>query len=261
MSDPRAFYDALADLYHLVFEDWDHSMTRQGQVLAAVLRRWPEPRRLVLDASAGIGTQMLALALRGFKVVGSDVSIRALLRARRESQLRGVRSNLAAADIRTLPFRSGCADIALTCDNSLPHLLSLEEIRGAILELRRCVRPGGGVVISMRDYVRMPPGTREHRPHGEREWNGHRYLVEQEWEWHGETYTLTMRIQPVDGSPEAALELSTAYFAVGLDDVLGLMEDAGLSDVQRVDGLFYQPLLIGTVPPMAPARAASHFYP
>jgi SAM-dependent methyltransferase len=244
--DPREFYDGLADRYHLIFENWDLSIAHQADALASVLQRWPTPRRRILDAAIGIGTQALGLATRGFHVVGSDIAVRALLRARRESHMRRVPLDLAAADFRALPFRSHFADIALACDNALPHLLSLAGMRTAIMELARCARPGGGVVISMRDYTPLPPGTRERRPYGEREWNGHRYRGEQEWEWHGSTYTLTLRLEPLGESHDERIELRTEYFAVSIDEVLQLMRDAGLNDVQRVDGVFYQPLLIGT---------------
>lgn len=248
MNDPRVFYDGLAEFYHLIFEDWDHSMARQGEALASVIEeRWPGPRRCVMDASCGIGTQAIALALRGFDVIGSDVSIKSLLRGRRESHGRGVRPGSVAADFRALPFRSGCADVVLACDNSIPHLLSSRDIRTAISELMRCARPGGGVIISMREYTPMPRGTREERPYGEREWNGHRYLAEQEWEWHGPTYTLTMRFRALDRPHEERIEFNTTYLAVAIEDVMQVMLDAGLRDVQRVDGVFFQPLLVGTV--------------
>lgn len=247
MSNPRDFYDGLADTYHLIFKDWDRSIARQGEALAAVIERWPGSPRRVLDASCGIGTQTIALALRGFDVVGSDIAVRALVRARREAQARGAGAEWAAADFRALPFRTGWADVALACDNAIPHVRSLRDVRTAISELARCVRPGGGVLISMRDYTRRPAGTRERRPYGQREWNGRRYVAEQEWVWQGATYALTLRFRPVDTSSAKAIEFRTTYFAVAIEDVLQVMRDAGLGDVQRLDDAFYQPLLIGIV--------------
>jgi SAM-dependent methyltransferase len=250
MNDPQGFYDALADSYHLIFEDWERSIARQGDALAAVLtERWPFPDRRVLDAAVGIGTQALGLALRGFQMIGADLSTRAVARAKREAVRRHVTMTLVAADFRFLPFTSGCADIVIACDNALPHLLSLRAMATAISELRRCVRPGGGVVISMRDYATPPPpGTVELRPYGEREWNGRRVVAEQEWHWEGPTYRLVLRVRPVDGDTRNVVEAATTYFAAPIGDILGLLTDAGLRDVRRLDGPFYQPLLVGTVP-------------
>jgi len=32
------FYDELAPLYHLIFQDWDASVERQGEQLTAIIR-------------------------------------------------------------------------------------------------------------------------------------------------------------------------------------------------------------------------------
>ena len=246
MTDPRQFYDQLAEAFHLIFEDWDQSIERQAAVLTGVLERWPPQTGLVLDAAAGIGTQLLGLSARGYQLVGSDISVRALCRARAESKSRKFNAIFAAADFRALPFRSRCADVAIACDNALPHLTSTAEIAVAIREIARCVRPGGGVVISVRDYVPQPTGTRQIVPYGEREWEGRLYLAEQEWEWHGRFYNLRLRIRPLDDSPDALVDVQTTYFAVSIAELLDVMRGAGLTDVQQLDGVYYQPLLIGT---------------
>ena len=65
----RGFYDELADAYHLVFEDWDAAMRRQGRLLAALLPP-PAAAEPVLDCACGIGTQALGLAAPGYAVEG-----------------------------------------------------------------------------------------------------------------------------------------------------------------------------------------------
>jgi 2-polyprenyl-3-methyl-5-hydroxy-6-metoxy-1,4-benzoquinol methylase len=68
------FYDELAPLYHLIFQDWHASNARQGEQLQRIIHsQWPQ-RRSVLDVSCGIGTQASALAMRGFRVKASDLS-------------------------------------------------------------------------------------------------------------------------------------------------------------------------------------------
>lgn len=55
------FYDEFAPLYHLIFQDWDASIERQGEQLKRILQaEWPG-HETVLDVSCGIGTQSLAL--------------------------------------------------------------------------------------------------------------------------------------------------------------------------------------------------------
>jgi SAM-dependent methyltransferase len=156
---------------------------------------------------------------------------------------------VVAADFRWLPFATGTAPALIACDNALPHLLSLAEIRRALEEFKRCVRPGGGILISVRDYGDPPPaGTVEHRPYGERHWNGRRVFAEQEWQWHGATYEVLLRIRPLDDDSPAIVAVQTTYLAVPVSAILEVMRDIGLDGVERLDGAFYQPLLIGTVP-------------
>jgi len=95
-GDAAQFYDALAEYYDLIFEDWDASMARQGGALEQLIRAElgvavPETVR-VLDVACGIGTQALPLALRGFQVTGRDISAGAIARLRREAEARHVAS-------------------------------------------------------------------------------------------------------------------------------------------------------------------------
>ena len=54
----QAFYDELAPLYHLVYENWEASVARQGKALASLIgEHWGAGARTVLDAAVGIGTR------------------------------------------------------------------------------------------------------------------------------------------------------------------------------------------------------------
>jgi len=127
----REFYDELAPLYHLVYEDWEASVARQGAALASLIAEcWGADARAVLDAALGIGTQALGLIRRGFRVTGSDVSIGAVSRARREAATRDLPLVSLVADFRALPVRSAAFDVVLVCDNALPHLDGDADIEG-----------------------------------------------------------------------------------------------------------------------------------
>lgn len=249
MNSVQSFYDALAESFHLIFEDWPRSIERQADALTGVLsERWGLQSGLLLDVAAGIGTQSLGLAARGFEVIAADLSERAVGRAVREAGQRGISLPVTVADFRLLPFASASVQALIACDNALPHLLSLSEIRGALEEFKRCVRPGGAIVLSTRDYRDPPPaGTVEHRPYGERLWNGRRFFAEQEWRWEGATYELLLRIRPLDDDSSATVVARATYLAVPVSTILELMKEIGLSSVARLDDVYYQPLLVGTV--------------
>ncbi len=146
------FYDELADDYHLIYPDWEASLRRQGEALHALIGM--EQAR-VLDCSCGIGTQAIGLALRGHRVTGTDLSPRAAARAAREGARRNVSLHTAAADMRCLPFPDGRFDVVVCADNALPHLLTEHDVRTALAEMRRVLRPAGLLLVSTRPYDRV----------------------------------------------------------------------------------------------------------
>src|SRR5436190_4818563 len=97
------FYDRLAPYYHLLYPNWDASVGRQSRGLAHVLGEFGVPPGSdVLDAACGIGTQALGLAQLGYRVTASDLSPRAVDRAREEAKTRGLSMAFAVADLRHL---------------------------------------------------------------------------------------------------------------------------------------------------------------
>ena len=119
------FYDRLAQLYDLIFVDWDATMEQQAGHLAATIRElWGADVRTVLDVACGIGTQSIGLAKKGFAVTASDLSARAVERAKVEARQRGVQIDFSVCDMRTAHDHHGRQfDLVISCDNAMPHLL------------------------------------------------------------------------------------------------------------------------------------------
>lgn len=245
------FYDAFADDYHLLYADWNDSITRQGAALDALIRANLGDRPTeVLDCACGIGTQALGLAALGHRVTGTDLSPVSAARATAEAAERGLRLPTAAADMRELPFPDERFDVVVCADNALPHLLTAEDVRAALGELRRVLRPGGLLLVTTRPYDQLrrtrpastPPQTAEH--------DGRRSVVFQLWKWHedGERYDLELfRLLAGDaGRWQVAVHRAT-YWALTQDQLSGFAAEAGLAGIrweQPVDTGFFQPVLI-----------------
>ncbi len=136
----------------------------------------------------------------------------------------------------------------IACDNAVPHLLSDAEILQAFREMYRCTRPGGGCLISVRDYASMKRAETETRvvPFGVRQDGPVRYLVFQVWDVHGPTYDLRMYVVEDRGGAECRTRaMRGAYYAVSIERLQELMVEAGYAAVRRLDGRFFQPLLVG----------------
>src|SRR5258708_39177023 len=118
--DAEAFYDSLAADYHLIFDDWWTAAEQHGAIIERLLRRvGVAPPGRVLDCTCGIGTQALPLALRGYRMVGTELSQEALTRAGREAASRDIAVELVVADVRELVSHvDGPFDAVISCDNS-----------------------------------------------------------------------------------------------------------------------------------------------
>ncbi|MFF4398709.1 class I SAM-dependent methyltransferase [Streptomyces sp. NPDC001480] len=242
------FYDEPADDYHLIYTDWDASVRRQGDALDALLS---QDRAAVLDCSCGIGTQAIGLALRGHRVTGTDLSPRAVARAAREAGHRNVALGTAVADMRRLPFPDVRFDAVVCADNALPHLLTEQDVHAALTEMRRVLRPGGLLLLSTRAYddlLRQRPESalpQVHRPAD----GGERTVTFQLWHWHedGEHYELEhFQLLPTGGEWRVRVR-RTAYWALALDRLTGLVTDAGFVDPEwrmPQETGFFQPLLM-----------------
>lgn len=243
------FYDELAPLYHLIYPNWDDSVQRQGEKLARIIEsEWPGHRK-VLDVSCGIGTQSFGLASRGYSVTGSDLSPGAINRARDEAARRGVDIAFSVCDMREASTHHGTGfDVVISCDNSVPHLLDDGDVLLALRQMAACLRPGAGCVISVRDYDQEERGRNLVKHYGARIENGKRYVLFQVWDFEGKHYDLRFFIVEEN---LLTLEVKThvmrsRYYAVSTARLCDLMREAGFEDVRRMDGVFYQPILLGT---------------
>lgn len=88
-------------------------MARQGDALVglieAELAQSPPLDARILDAACGIGTQTLALAARGFRLVARDLSPAAVARLQREANARRLLVEAAVADMRQVGSRRICS--------------------------------------------------------------------------------------------------------------------------------------------------------
>jgi SAM-dependent methyltransferase len=244
------FYDRIAPFYHLISPDWDASIERQADQLAEIFRdHWGGGSKSVLDVSCGIGTQAIGLARKGHGVTASDRSAGAIERAREEARRRGVRIDFSVCDMRAAHGHQGRQfDVVISCDNSIPHLLTDAEILTALRQMYACARPGGGCLLTVRDYDREERGTGIVKHYGTREEAGVRYAIFQVWDFRGDVYDLAMYFVADDRSagPLTAHVMRSRYYAIGTGHLLDLMRQAGFASVERLDGRFYQPVLVGS---------------
>ncbi|WP_048438492.1 bifunctional 2-polyprenyl-6-hydroxyphenol methylase/3-demethylubiquinol 3-O-methyltransferase UbiG [Caenimonas sp. SL110] len=243
------FYDELAPYYHLLYGDWDSAISSQGAALGALFIAQGVPLEgPVLDAACGIGTQTIGLLRQGFRVIASDISPGAIDRLKTELARQTLEADAYVDDLRTLAqVAPGSMAAVIACDNSLPHLLSDDQILQSLRSCYRCLRPNGIVLISVRDYAELERKNPDVRPYGlRRDANGNRFVAVQAWEWDGDQYDLRMYLttESADGACKT-LVVRSRYYAVSIARLRHLMVEAGFVNVERHDDVFFQPILMG----------------
>jgi len=202
----------------------------------------------VLDVSCGIGTQSLGLAGLGYDVTASDLSPEEVNRAKQEAAKRELSVAFSVADMRrAFDHNQRQFDVVISCDNSVPHLLSNEDIFAAMQQFYHCTRPGGGCIITVRDYEKEDLSKQQVKPYGIREKEGIRWLLWQVWDPRPPIYDVTFYFVEDSGEPVCrAHAFRSTYYAVTIYLLMKLMRRAGFADVRRLDDRFFQPMIIGT---------------
>jgi hypothetical protein len=192
----------------------------------------------------------VGLAALGYRVTGSDLSPEEIDRARREAANRDLDINFSVADMReAFAHHRRQFDLVISCDNSVPHLLSDADILQAFRQFFACTGPGGGCLITVRDYEREDLTGQQVRLYGTREENGKSYLVFQKWDCRDHLYNVSMYFVEDDGRAECRTHvMRSTYYAVRVPRLMELMAEAGFSDVHRIDNGFFQPVIVGTRP-------------
>ena len=111
----------------------------------------------ILDAACGTGMHAIELSRRGYRAAGADFSQGMVETARVNAQTSGTIVLFKQAGFMELRAVFDEEDVfpfdAITCfGNSLPHLISREEIKEALADFAACLRPGGMLVLQNRNF-------------------------------------------------------------------------------------------------------------
>jgi ubiquinone/menaquinone biosynthesis C-methylase UbiE len=122
-------FDCIAERY-----DATRGGEERGEQFGDDLGALLDPSRRVLEIGVGTGVISLALRKRGFDVVGVDISIEMLKRARARLGPR-----VAQADAMALPIADTCVDQAI----AVWVLHCVGDVTVTLREIARVLRPGG----------------------------------------------------------------------------------------------------------------------
>lgn len=235
-NDTTEFYDAIAEYYPYFYRDWETQLEREGLALRAVFRNKGIER--VLDASCGAGTQAVSLAKLGFDVVAADPSAGMLRKANEIAARFGVEDKIefVRSDFLNLPDAvQGSFDAVVSKGNALPHLLLDDEIEETLLVFYELMRPGGILVIGMRDFApfmeerpRFIPGFINYDA------DDSEFITFDVWEWEdGPPIIATQNLYIVKGKGKdyAAMKRKVVYRPLSTDEVKVVLLEVGFEDI------------------------------
>jgi demethylmenaquinone methyltransferase/2-methoxy-6-polyprenyl-1,4-benzoquinol methylase len=130
----RRLFTTIADRYDLITAVLSYGQDARWKATLVTLAKVQTGER-ALDLACGTGDIAFAVAAKGARTVGLDITPRMLRLARRKSNAVG----LVAGDMTSLPFRSASFDLVTTGYG----LRNVPDLGAAIDEIARVVRPGG----------------------------------------------------------------------------------------------------------------------
>jgi SAM-dependent methyltransferase len=108
----------------------------------------------VLDLACGTGSMSLQLALRGYRVVGVDSSLKMLQVARRKLKSHGLLAEFLYGDMRDFTLGEP-VDAAVCVFDSLNYLLEPGDVQKAFRQVEKALRPGGMFVFDVNTPERL----------------------------------------------------------------------------------------------------------
>lgn len=235
--DQEELFDRIADDYDLLLADWDKDLIEQGLQLDGFIRRFSNtPVRSVLDCTCGIGTQCIGLARQGYRVTGTDISRKSVERARDEASRFEVDINFSVADIRALDsIVTDQYDCVISCDNSLPALLSEKDVKAGLRQMYQRLKPAGLSVISIRDYKQIFKDKKQFHPRQVHETKAGRTVVFDLWEY-PEDDIVVFNVFYLREGPAGwdVVTRKMVYRAIYEEALVTMLSDTGFSDIEII---------------------------
>ncbi len=134
--------------------NWDARLRREVPVLCEVFG--PPAAGGVLDAGCGVGRQVIALAEKGYTVIGADLSQSMIDYAHRLAAKWGVRADFVLRAYADLPQHyANRMDGVFCIGNSLASAGSEHAAREAVASFAAVLRPGGRLFLQVLNFPLM----------------------------------------------------------------------------------------------------------
>jgi demethylmenaquinone methyltransferase/2-methoxy-6-polyprenyl-1,4-benzoquinol methylase len=140
----RSLFATIADRYDLITRVLSYGQDRRWKrrLVSMAAPAGDAAGIVALDLATGTGDIAFALARRGARVVGLDLTMRMIVLARAKRSRNGANPSFLVGDMLALPFPERAFDVVTTGYG----LRNVPDLTAAIDEIRRVLKPGGRVL-------------------------------------------------------------------------------------------------------------------
>jgi 2-polyprenyl-3-methyl-5-hydroxy-6-metoxy-1,4-benzoquinol methylase len=150
-------------MYKTLSNDYDRFVNWKGRLAYELpfiekqissLQSTPGQALEILDSACGTAMHSIALAQLGHRLSAADLVPEMVAQGRLNVKAAGITLDLKTAGFGELKskFGAGRFDLLLCLGNSLPHVLTDEDLVSAITDFAACLRPGRMVLIQNRNF-------------------------------------------------------------------------------------------------------------
>ena len=152
-QNPEQFYDSLANEYD-EFTGFAERFDKERSIFQRLVQKYDV--KIVLDAGSGTGFHSLLLAQLGLHVTATDISEQMLRQAKRNAEHMSVQIDTIQTSFQVMNESVHNKFDAVFClGNTLPHVLTEEELIQSFKSFRETLNSGGRVFLQLLNYDRI----------------------------------------------------------------------------------------------------------
>jgi 2-polyprenyl-3-methyl-5-hydroxy-6-metoxy-1,4-benzoquinol methylase len=235
LTDAAGFYGRLGDDYDLM-TNFTARLENQRPLIVDLVEKFNI--RSVLDIGCGSGVHAILLAQAGARVTAVDPSAELIELARQHAQEAKVEIDLRVASMQSLASTiDGAFDTVLCLGNTLPHLLTEEELESSLQGISQLLAPEGTLLLQLLNYDRIL--SQRKRVVGIR--RAGEQLFVRFYDFTEPNLTFNILRITLEGSKSAHELISTELYPWRGSELLQLLESTGFGELQVHSDLLQSP--------------------
>jgi ubiquinone/menaquinone biosynthesis C-methylase UbiE len=218
------FYDSFVDKYD-VLVSYENRVKREANFYDYLFKK--HNISTVLDCACGTGHHVMMLKNMGYDIKGSDLSPAMINKARTNLKDKNLDIPLKISDFKHLQKNFGEKFDAVICvGNSLPHLLTDEDLTLALNEMNAVLKENGILILEQRNYDKLLKDKKRFFPVAFRENDVFFYVLD------FFPSEIIFNIININTSTQALDTYTTKYNALKMDKLKELLHTSGFQIIE-----------------------------